>query len=114
MKRLHSICIFFAAVAAVLWAGFLWNAEKDHKKESLLVDMELSETIESGGNEIYSYHVLAEEGFLVVYQTNSPEIYLATDIAMESLPEEVQAAIATGLYFRQEKELYDFLENYSS
>lgn len=53
-------------------------------------------------------------GFVAVYQIDGSSIYEITDIHSADLPEEVRQEIAEGKRIRTEKELYAFLENYSS
>ena len=45
---------------------------------------------------------------------SSREIYEYTDVIMEVLPEDVQKEVQHGKYIKNEEELYNFLENYTS
>lgn len=63
-----------------------------------------------------------EEGFflvnenhcVVVYQKDLQNVYLSTDIKVDELPETLQDEILHIKYVENEKELYNFLESYSS
>ena len=54
------------------------------------------------------------QGYVAVYADNGAGLYELTDIQVSDLPEEVQQEIAAGKHIASEKELYGFLENYSS
>jgi len=58
--------------------------------------------------------VKEEEGYLVIYDRVSMRLYDETTIQFQELPVRLQEKVAAGLYFVDEKELYAFLENYSS
>lgn len=60
------------------------------------------------------YFLAPLHGYVVVYYTDKHTIYEVTNIALDSLPKEVQGEILDGKYIRDDKELYGFLENYSS
>ncbi|MDE6313007.1 MAG: hypothetical protein K2M46_05210 [Lachnospiraceae bacterium] len=54
------------------------------------------------------------EGNIIVYYTDSGEIYTETDISYSSLPPEIQVQVDAGVQLDGLKEVFDFLENYSS
>ena len=60
------------------------------------------------------FYILAKDNKLVVYYEDLETVYLSTDIAMDSLPKDVQLEILKKKYFESEEELYNFLESYSS
>ena len=60
------------------------------------------------------FFVTNEEGYLVVYDCVTRKRYDETSILVQNLPENWQKKLAEGLYFADEEELYEFLENYSS
>ena len=49
-----------------------------------------------------------------MYLSDKETVYEFTEIPVNDLPEEIQQEIATGKYIPTVKELYAFLENYSS
>lgn len=69
----------------------------------------ISELIDTG-----SYYLLAREGYVCVYYEDMKTIYLATDIIIDHLPDQVRQEILDKKYMKNEEELYNFLESYSS
>lgn len=65
-------------------------------------------------SEAYAYYLVVEDGYVNIYQQDRKTIYEYTGITIDSLPEELQAEIKIGKGIVGERELYDFLENYSS
>lgn len=65
--------------------------------------------------EVFAYIIKAEEGGRIgVYEGVNSELFMLTDIYMDNLPEEMQIKCKEGYGVKEVKELYDFLENYSS
>lgn len=62
----------------------------------------------------HKYYIRLNRGTITVYYSDRETVYEYTDISLEDLPEEVQAEVVSGLEIKDEKELYDFLETYSS
>ena len=60
------------------------------------------------------YYLCELQGFVAVYLSDRKTIYELTEIPLTDLPEEVQQEVAEGKYIGTAKELYAFLENYSS
>lgn len=50
----------------------------------------------------------------MVYTQNLSEVYMNTDILVEDLSADLQAEIIQMKYVEDEKELFNFLESYSS
>ena len=77
---------------------------------------ETTETTIASSNiqKAYEYVVVEEEGYLSVYYSDRKTKYMDTDIRMDELGIRLQKEIETGKTFENSKELYDFLENYSS
>lgn len=62
----------------------------------------------------YAYLLRNHNGYVAVYELPANEIYEYTDVIMEILPAGLQEEIHDGKYLRDEEELYNFLENYTS
>lgn len=62
----------------------------------------------------YKYYLIAENNYVTVYYMDKTTVYSYTDIYLNSLPEELQQEIVGGKYILDIKELYNFLENYST
>jgi hypothetical protein len=60
------------------------------------------------------YCIKESNGYLVVYDTQTNEVYFETGVKISDLPEELQLEVQEGIYFSNPEELYSFLENYSS
>lgn len=62
----------------------------------------------------HEYYLVEEDGRVTIYRIEGQTLFEYTGITVESLPEELQGEISHGKRVSGEKELYDFLENYSS
>lgn len=60
------------------------------------------------------YYLMEVNGYVVVYLSDKKTPYEYTDIRYDGLPPEMQEEIRNGKYMEDAKELYGFLENYSS
>ena len=60
------------------------------------------------------YYLMDVNGYVVVYLSDKKTPYEYTDIKCDGLPSEMQEEIRNGKYMEDAKELYGFLENYSS
>lgn len=63
---------------------------------------------------LYYACIVAEDGYLTVYDGNRKQVILYTDIPVFSLPQTVQEEVMDGKYIQTEEELYNLLESYSS
>ncbi len=61
-----------------------------------------------------TFYLMVENNMVNVYYKDKKTIYMYTDIALDTLPEEIQNEIIKIKYIRSPKELYNFLETYSS
>ncbi len=117
MKRQISISILLAIlVIALTWIYIRFANDtqlhdngvltKENKQENAL---EISQEYVS-----FQYYIKDDDGRLVVYETKTQSIYAQTSIETDTLPEEIQDHLDTGIFFQTEEELYNFLESYSS
>lgn len=60
------------------------------------------------------YYIRFNRGCLTVYYSDKKTVYEYTDIALSDLPADMRAKAISGFEVKDEKALYDFLENYSS
>lgn len=60
------------------------------------------------------FFLVNENHYVVVYDKGLTNVFLNTDILVENLPESLQKEILTMKFVENEKELYNFLESYSS
>ncbi len=60
------------------------------------------------------YYIAELQGYIVVYLSDQSTIYEFTDIPIQELPDDLKAEVKKQKYVKTAKELYAFLENYSS
>lgn len=119
MKRTNGICIFFGVciVIIILFAVAMLEHKSSESEENLEEERILltqNETQPSVNAATPKFMVLLEDDVIVVYEIVDWKKYLTTDIARETLPDAVVEDLRDGIDFFNEKELYSFLENYSS
>ena len=64
--------------------------------------------------ETKGFFLLNENHYVVVYDQNLSQVYMNTNILVESLSEKLQEEIINMKYVENEGELFNFLESYSS
>ena len=143
-KRILAGCLAAVILAGLGWyAGFLHSESRAGKEQEKLWQelMSLGERIAAQEREqeertaqeqperteasaapdsvvndtgSYEYYLVEEDGRVTIYRIEGQTLFEYTGITVDSLPEELQGEIAHGKRVSGEKELYDFLENYSS
>ena len=63
---------------------------------------------------LYQYCLKEKDGCVYVYFADGKTIYEPTSISLAELPKNIRKKIKKGLYLLDDRELYSFLENYSS
>ncbi len=122
MKRQILICVFLSFVLILLVFVFvkMRNEDKLPKSETelsrLTAETDTEDNAVESANEFtnYKYLVIEEDGRLTVYITATKEIFMETDIQIKLLTEQLQENLRNGIYFETERDLFDFLESYSS
>ena len=61
-----------------------------------------------------SFYLAAYDNMVWVYLEDKQTVYIETDIRVDMLPEELQRQIIQMKWVKNQEELYNFLENYSS
>ena len=64
--------------------------------------------------EPYTYVIKQKNGVLVVYQSDGLTEFFETNIRIRDLDADMVEKIENGIFFSDDRELYDFLESYSS
>ena len=143
-KRILAGCLVAVILAGLGWyAGFLHSESRAGKEQEKLWKelMSLGERIAAQEREqeertaqeqperaeasaapdsvvndtgSHEYYLVEEDGRVTIYRIEGQTLFEYTGITVDSLPEELQGEIAHGKRVSGEKELYDFLENYSS
>lgn len=125
MKPKYMIGFFsaLAVLACILSAGYRMSYNKVLERQAVLekstadtrsIEAEISNADGQDSDETSGYCLRELQGFVAVYLSDGTTIYELTDIPVSDLPAEVQQEITSGKYIASEKELYGFLENYSS
>lgn len=136
-RKAIGILLAAAVILAVFIFGY-WYLGKDRRTppeeqngtelvESLPSESEPSQTASGQGaqeeatdggeeplTEDYRFLLVNNNNYVAVYQLPENEIYEYTDVILDVLPAELQEEIREGKYLRDEEELYNFLENYTS
>lgn len=60
------------------------------------------------------FYLKEEAGYVMVYEQDKSTLYEPTIIPISTLPEPLKSEISAGKYVKTLKELYSFLENYST
>lgn len=119
MKKSYCIGFFVAVFLFVFCLGLGYQFSYQYmmdKQEARHVEEQEEDTVTTKGeakkNE--GYYILELHGYAAVYLSDKETLYELTEISVEDLPEEVQEEVRVGKYLETTRELYGFLENYSS
>ncbi len=124
MKSRYIIGFFavFLLAGIVLTAGYQFTYNRVIERQAAQARDEVydAESIAAEGGAVKNtqedegYYLMELHGFVVVYLSDKETIYEFTEIPVNDLPEEVKQEVAEGKHIATVKELYAFLENYSS
>lgn len=125
MKKMISICFLLFAVFIGLVVVFFWMLKTPDELTvpyEVALDSEYAvqtETEEALAASVsiqknYTYVLRVQEGRLIVYEKDGKTVYLETNIRYEDLDDEMKTKADAGITFDNDRELYEFLENYSS
>lgn len=125
MKSRYIIGFFaaFLVLGMLLAAGYQLTYEHvmDRQEAQARDEVTGTESIAAEGEKVKNpdseeegFYLCELQGFVAVYLSDRKTIYEFTEIPVTDLPEEVQQEVAEGKYVATVKELYAFLENYSS
>lgn len=125
MKSRYIIGFFaaFLVLGMLLAAGYRLTYEHvmDRQEAQARDEVSGTESIAAEGGKVKNpdaeeegFYLCELQGFVAVYLSDKTTIYEFTEIPVTDLPAEVQQEVAEGKYIATIKELYAFLENYSS
>ncbi len=116
MKRQISISIFLSILLILLALIYIKvSNETKPRTYEITTEEQEDEAIEiSQQNISYMFYAKVVDGRIVIYDGKTNVIYFETSIERQVLPEDIKEKLKEGIYFKNEKELYDFLESYSS
>lgn len=123
MKKTMGICLFTVMLTACIFGGviILNTLSERQQNEMKIADATEVQTEEPPHlaesmqvQQTYRYLLVEEDGILIVYEKDGETILLETNIKLHGLDEETQKQLHEGIWITDERELYDFLESYSS
>lgn len=122
MKRQISICIFLAILVIGLALLYIkLNNENDimpikenTETQEILTEENTQSITSSNEYTMYYFYAKNDNGRISIYDVKTQTLYMETGIEIFLLPQEMQKELESGIYFKTEQELFDFLESYSS
>ncbi len=119
MKRNYGIGLFIFTFLFVFCLGIGYQLSYQHtvdKQKGQERQEQPINTITTKGeakkNE--GYYLKELNGYVAVYFSDQETLYELTEISLRELPEEVQEEVRAGKFVKTQREMYGFLENYSS
>lgn len=117
MKPLRSVHLIFILTAlcviAFFWFGFFFG--KESQKQEDLLKMTEEQIVETGFlPEPARFYLKEKESYVCVYVSATDELYFESDLAVDTLPEDIRNDLIKGIDFSDLEAVYAFLENYSS
>ena len=110
MQKKYSIGLFIGII--ILFISFFFayrisyqNALEKHKAEA-------KEQVQS--NEINCFYIMELDGYVTVYESDKTTVYEYTTIRISDLPDDLQKDVREGMKVTSLRQVYGFLENYSS
>lgn len=77
-------------------------------------DAESVRTTDGHAKKAECFYLAEEQGYVIVLKSDKKTIYEYTNIKVEDLPDLIQTEVKNGKMIESEKDLFGFLENYSS
>ena len=118
LKKMISICFLFVlAITASLWIDrTIRHSFEGTEIEPSVTEIQDSEEVAASMFEFHpaKYYLAERDGKIAVYQAESDTLYFETSISTDRLSEKLRTELNDGIFFTTEKDLYEFLENYSS
>ncbi|MCI9440874.1 MAG: hypothetical protein HFH15_06500 [Ruminococcus sp.] len=123
MKQKYYIGFFVAVFVFVSMIGIGYQMSYRYamdkrltvvQEEEPVPEKEESVTTKGTAEKNEGYYLCELEGYVVVYLGDHETIYEMTEIPLDALPETVQEEVKDGKFVETARELYGFLENYSS
>ena len=112
MNRKYSIGFIIGAIIAI--ALFLiaytisYNQTLRHKESQVKKENQVEQPME------LCYYISEKAGYVAVFEADKETVYEYTSIPFKDLPKALQEDVRNGLKVTSLREVYAFLENYSS
>ena len=124
-KYVSCFLFFFFLTSASLITLFLMTAgEEARGTEEVQMQQSVEEPVfakekeqvehETMAEDEERYFLVAEEGYLIVYDKGKETTDLFTHMPLAEFPEEEQERLMTGIWFPTMAEIFSYLESYSS
>lgn len=121
MKRIISICILLSATVLITIMVVLNNTNDSNNQmiateaipdNEVVTEETLPVVVENIRQE--KYYLEASGDQIILYDTATNKEIMVTDLKQSDLSVEIMEKIKKRLYLKNDQELYDFLESYSS
>lgn len=113
MKKFYGLSIL-ATVFTFLCGIYLGSAWTQYQFGENIVNVAPSTRLNDSPDNNYQFTLAEKDGYVVIYDKDQTDVFEYTDISIYDLPEELQKEILNGKHLRDEGDLYDFLEAYTS
>lgn len=110
MNKKYSIGFLVTGVLLVLFFCFLCRVRYNQTKEEIRQE---TNTRTQGSVENF-YYICEKDGYVIVYEGDQKTVYEYTSIRVEDLPDKMQQSVKKGIKVSSLRQIYGFLENYSS
>lgn len=119
-------CVLAVLICCIAYGGgyyfSIYQSEKRMEQEAALKEEASQKAQEDNAASqesavvaaTYEFVLCEEDGYIVVYYADKETVYADTDIQLAQLPAQLQGEIKEGKFIYSERELYNFLESYSS
>ena len=123
MKRQTGICIILATIVVILALLYikltnesqLDNRQNSTENSTMITEDDSTDAIISNQEYVtYYFYAKNDNGRVSIYDVKSQTLYMETGIEIDLLSEKMRQELESGIYFKNEEELFDFLESYSS
>lgn len=123
MKQKYYIGFFVAVFVFVSMIGIGYQMSYRYamdkrlaavQEEKPVPEKEESVTTKGTAKKNEGYYLCELQGYVVVYLGDHETIYEMTEIPLNALPKTLQEEVKAGKFVETARELYGFLENYSS
>lgn len=119
MKKSYCIGFFAAVFLFVFCLGVGYQLSYQYmmdRQEARLAEEQREETVTTKGEAQKNdgFYAMELHGYVAIYLSDKETLYEMTEISLLDLPKEVQEEVRAGKYLETIRELYGFLENYSS
>lgn len=109
MRKKYSIVFLILTIIFVCLLIFVYRLS--YHKAILKMEEQLSEKSVDLDE---CYYIKATDGYVTVYMADKETVYEYTTISIQELPEEIQKELESGKRVNTVRQVYGFLENYSS